>query len=308
MKKLYSGKLVLDRIDIVLISYTIGYSLSYVIRKYNNNKKRTLDPSLDPIINELKGKCRVVAVCIDGTPYVPTMRGGGDGEQEVIKGFSLIIKNKRLAAIAVHIINIRRRQKLFEFIQLNLSFLNSLLSTNLGIHLCSGGNSSYIEIILLILPSSIGGFIMDQILKQNVPLVGLFIPIAIFYGREVEIIHDPAAKCRVLCQAAAEYHNKKYAIEMQQTVLENIPKINIFESFESEFPFLCVEDRLSLLQRFKLRSNNFKNQKQVTYFRDFIKKFPECQANARAVYEEIFAKTDIDSEIAEMLIEKALKN
>jgi hypothetical protein len=55
---------------------------------------------------------------------------------------------------------------------------------------------------------------------------------------------------------------------------------------------LCVEEKLSLLERYKLREviKSAKARKRVQHFSEFIKKFPECDADPEAVYEEIVEK------------------
>lgn len=55
---------------------------------------------------------------------------------------------------------------------------------------------------------------------------------------------------------------------------------------------LCVEEKLSLLQCYKLNklTKSTKTRKRVQYFSEFRKKFPECEANSEAVYEHITEK------------------
>jgi hypothetical protein len=52
---------------------------------------------------------------------------------------------------------------------------------------------------------------------------------------------------------------------------------------------MCVEEKLSLLERFKLKqlikSENAK--KRVKYFSEFIKNFSECNVDPEAIYEKI---------------------
>jgi hypothetical protein len=54
-------------------------------------------------------------------------------------------------------------------------------------------------------------------------------------------------------------------------------------------PLLCVEEKLSLLQRFKLKEiiKSAKTKKRVQYFSQFIKKFAECNVDLEAVKEKI---------------------
>ena len=59
-----------------------------------------------------------------------------------------------------------------------------------------------------------------------------------------------------------------------------------------QVPLVYVEEKISLLQRFKLRKliESEKARKRVQHFSEFIKKFPECDADPEAVYEEIVEK------------------
>jgi hypothetical protein len=62
----------------------------------------------------LKGKSPVIAVSINGKPLkLPVVRGG-DGTIKGIKGLSLKIKSKKLAALVKAIFNARRKQKQFK--------------------------------------------------------------------------------------------------------------------------------------------------------------------------------------------------
>lgn len=55
---------------------------------------------------------------------------------------------------------------------------------------------------------------------------------------------------------------------------------------------LCVEEKLSLLQRYKLRqlTKSMKVRKCIQYLSEFLKKFPECDADPEAVDEQIVKK------------------
>lgn len=54
-------------------------------------------------------------------------------------------------------------------------------------------------------------------------------------------------------------------------------------------PLLCVEEKLSLLQGYKLKAliKSAKAKKRVQHFSEFIKKFPECDADPETVFQEI---------------------
>lgn len=122
-------------------------------------------------------------------------------------------------------------------------------------------------------------------------------PLAILYGRGIEDISDSYAKCKAMCKFAAEYHNKELAMQMKnvnslvedasnalQLPLDKVPLLPT-----DQVPLVCVEEKLSLLQRYKLRemSTSAKARKRVQHFSEFIKKFPECDADPEVVYQKI---------------------
>ena len=57
----------------------------------------------------------------------------------------------------------------------------------------------------------------------------------------------------------------------------------------NEVPLICTENKLSLIQRFRLKEaiRSAKAQKRVQHFSEFIKKFPECDTDPETVFQEI---------------------
>ena len=53
MKRLHTGVIILDGIDILCISFSTGSIIAYVYRKYRNYRKIKITGE-DPIIDELK--------------------------------------------------------------------------------------------------------------------------------------------------------------------------------------------------------------------------------------------------------------
>ena len=88
---------------------------------------------------------------------------------------------------------------------------------------------------------------------QVTPLASIFLPLAMLYGRGIEQIPDPYENCKLLCKAAEEFHNKQILIEMSKlnSFVENAP--STLELPLDAVHLVCVEEKLSLLQRFKLR-------------------------------------------------------
>ena len=56
-----------------------------------------------------------------------------------------------------------------------------------------------------------------------------------------------------------------------------------------QVPLLCTQNKISLTQRFKLKEviRSARARKRVQHFSEFIKKFPECEADPETVFEEI---------------------
>jgi hypothetical protein len=109
------------------------------------------------------------------------------------------------------------------------------------------------------------------------------------YGRGIENLPSPSEKCRILCKAAEQYRNRQLVMEMKNfnSLVEDAA--TALQLPFDEVPLLCVEEKLSLLERYRLKEivKSIKAQKRIQHFSEFIKKFPECDANPEAVYEEI---------------------
>jgi len=94
-----------------------------------------------------------------------------------------------------------------------LIIFNEILTTSTGLRISTGGSLNYVQIILIALPSIIGGFLLGII--SEYPLASALLPIAILVGRNIEDVPDSYEKCRILCKAAEQYYNKKLMLEME---------------------------------------------------------------------------------------------
>ena len=270
MKRLHNGVLIFDVIDIILISFLIGNSCAHLIRKY---KSKT---NIDPIVKELKKECRVIAVNIDGKPLkFPLVRGGDD--------VSIIIKNKKFARLMRLLLTARKNQRLLQFLQANFTTLNLFLTATLDFRIAVGGSLDYTQIVLISGPSMLSGYLVAQIVKN--PLISVFLPLTLLYGRGIQDIQDPYESCRLLCKAAEQIHSRELAIEMSE--LNSL----VGETFYN-LPLICVEEKSSLVQRFKLRKlvESEIVQNRVQYFSEFIKKFPECDGDSKIIFEQMIGK------------------
>jgi hypothetical protein len=279
MKRLHTGLILLDTVDIICISVSVGSGIAVLIRTYIKYKGRRVE---DPIVNELKRKSLLKMYSESGKPLkLPLLRGGED-----IKGFSLLIKNKRLAILVRAIVNAKIKQKQLRLLRLCFIALNTLLTTNVGLRFATSGSLDYTQIILIAFPSTVGGLMMGLAIAN--PLASVLLPLAILYSRGIEDIPDPYEKCKAFCKVAEGFHNKQLTIQMEKLnpLVENTP------TALDKVHLLCVEEKLSLSQRYKLREliKSEKARKRVQHFSKFMKKFPECDADPKAVYEQIVEK------------------
>ena len=91
MKRLHTGLIVFDTIDIICISFSAGSGIAYVVKKYRKYKVKykvinKVITGEDPIVTELKEKSPVTMFSEDGKPLkLPLVRGGA----EKLRGLSL---------------------------------------------------------------------------------------------------------------------------------------------------------------------------------------------------------------------------
>jgi hypothetical protein len=280
MKRLPSGVILLDPIDIICLSFSSGSAIAYLVKKYRNYKRNRGE---DPIIMELKEKSPITMFSESGKPVkLPLVRGG-----DRIKGVSLLIKNKNLKNIVIAIVTAKRKQKQLRLLREFFVIFNVLLTSSFGLRFALGGSLDYTQVILITFPSTVAGFLTG--LASAYPIFGVLVPLGILYGRGIEDIPDPYEKCRVICKATEEYHNRQLAMEMENfnSLVEDAS--TALQLPLEKVPLLCVEEKLSLLQRYKLKEviKRAKAQKRVQHFSEFIKKFPECGPDPEAVKEKI---------------------
>jgi len=274
MKRLHTGVIIMDGIDILCISFSLVSMISYGYNKY----RRIKITGEDPIIEELKKNSPIQMFSEKGKPLKLPLVRGGDNK---IRGYSLMIKSKTLAKILKAILHAKRSQKQLRLLQDCLIILNGLLTTSTGLCIAAGGSLSYVQI------STIGGFLLGTI--SDYPVANALLPIAILLDRDIEDVPNPYEKCRILCKAAEEYHNKQLMLEMKnfRSLVEDTS--NALQLPLDQVPLLCTENKLSLTQRFRLKEviRSAKARKRVQHFSEFIKKLPECDADPETVFQEI---------------------
>lgn len=282
MKRLHTGLIIFDTVDIICISFSAGSGIAYLVKRYRKYKRNR---GIDPIITELKEKSPITMFSEKSKRLkLPLVRGG---DTDKIRGLSLAIKSKKLAKIVIAIANARRKQKQLKLLREFFLICNVLLTSGFGLTVAVGGSLYYTQFILFGVPFTIGGFMMG--LVSDHPIFSALMPLAILYGRGIEDIPDPSERCRLICKAAEEYHNKQLVIEMKNlnSLIEETAAA--LQLPIDRVPLVCVEEKLSLLQRYKLKEviKSPKARKRIQHFSEFIKKFPECDANTKVMFEEV---------------------
>jgi hypothetical protein len=275
MKRYSTGILVLDGYDILCVSFFAGSLLAYIFKRYKNYTKIT---SKDMLVDELKKKSPInILSQKENVLQLPLMRGGAN-----VRGFSLMIKSKKLARILMAIVNAKKNQKKLRLLQVILFTFNELLASSTGCLITANGSLTYSQISLIVFSSGAGGFILGILC----PYIFL-LPLGLLIARGTETIPDPYERCRLICKAAEKYHNRQMILEMK-----NLDSLLVDPSLQlsmNEVPLLCIEQPLSLLERYKLKQiiKTTKVQERAQHFSEFIKKFSECDADAEAVYQEV---------------------
>jgi hypothetical protein len=203
-----------------------------------------------------------------------------------------------LADLVRSIVEAKKRQKQLKLLQIMFAIFNTVLTSSVGLRFGVAGSLDMTQFILIAFPATISGFIIEQLIEN--PLTSVLLPLAMFYARGIENVPTPSENCKILCKVAEEFHNKQLAIEMKElnslvedtstTLQLPIDQLPLIE--ELPLPLVCVEEKLSLLQRYKLRQlvESERVRKRVQHFNEFIKKFPECDADQEAIYEQVVEK------------------
>ena len=285
MKRLATGVIILDVIDIVCISFSAGCIVASGYKKYRNYRKIKISGK-DPIVDELKKKSTIKMVSKrkkNQSLKFPLIRGGDNH----LRGYSFEIKSEKLAKILKAIVEAKKYQTNLKFLQNCLLILNAFLTASTGFGIAAGGSLNHVQIILIALPSTVGGFLVGTI--SQYPLMSALLPLAILLGRDIEHVPDPLEKCRMICKAAEEVHNKQLRVEMKnlRSLVEETS--DALHLPLDQVPLVCTEDKLSLTQRFKLKEviPSHKARKRIQHFSEFLKKFSECDADSETVFNEI---------------------
>lgn len=283
---LYSNLLTFDVTDVILLSWTVGGSAVHVYKWYRNRRERrkNLDKGIDPIVIELKETAPRIVISDRGKPItVPTYRGGDDSS---IRAWHKIIESRRLGKIICAIAYASSKHRKLVFIGRAFCILNNMLTVGTGLRFALGGYQNGIQIVLIAFTSTTMGAISAAFISS--PLVVL-IPVGLFFGRGIEVIADPYEECRLICRMAEQYHNQRLLQDMPAfTTMAKKAAIQSGISLD-EFPLLCVEEQLSLVQRYRLKQviETPEGKKAVKFFAEFIKQFKQCDPNPEEIYQNV---------------------
>jgi hypothetical protein len=284
MKMYPSGMVCLDIYDVVLISFTVGNTVGVLIKFYRKRHQKLI--SADPIIGELKTKSPRMVLSESGQmkrPPLGVYLRGGEKWRRLTILLSVVIKNKRFAKLIKSIVEIHQKQRQLRFLAAIFSTLNRLLTNHVGLYIDATSYLDYSRFIFIAISSGTGGLLTGLLLKNSIILSVL--SCATMYVRGVERISSDYNNCQILCEVAQQFHNKQVQIEMKKIIPEiQNPLIDI------EVPtYICMEEKTSLVQRYRLRQlvESEKGNKRVQYFNEFIKKFPDCDPNPETIFKSI---------------------
>ena len=297
MKKLPNGKFLFDSLDIICISFLSGIFIGKLYQQYKNYQMK--ETKVDPIVDELKKSSPINLPDKNKSIKLPLIRGGDDIGIDIGNGngngidngigkipnlFYLTLKNEKIAKIFRAINNARTSQKKLRFLRQTLLILNLLLRKNLGLCIGVGESRNFVQIILLVIPSSIAGFLW-QVMNLCPNATTVLLIMVFLNNLNLEEFEDPYERCRLLCKVAEEFHNKQMKLEMRN-LIKSLVEDNEIKFPINEGPFRCVENKYSLLERFQLRQVYGSKNKNIQYFSEFIKKFSECNGDLEDVFEE----------------------
>lgn len=291
MKRTPAGVILFDALDTACIFFSLGSTMAYLYKKYSKRRLRKL--GIDPLVAELKQSSAILMVSDQGKPLkLPVIRGGEFVSLAKPKWLvSLIIKNPKLAALIRAIVLVQSNQRKVQLLRKFFRLANDILTYTVSLRIALGVSLDYTQIILIAFPSTLGGFLLGLLTANSLPLASALLPLAVLFGRGIEDLPDPSRKCRLLCKFAEEFHNNQLKLEMKKLtssiIEESAPAFQLTKA-----PLVCVEEKLSLVQRYKLRQliESTKAGKRVQHFSEFIKKFPECNPDPKVVYDEVVRK------------------
>ena len=267
MKIYPSGLIVLDVVDVICLGLLLGYSTASIIKmlnKYYSNK------SEDPLVSELKKISPVKEIKKD-KPLNVLVRYFPRGGQILpeLKAFLLHINNRQIGKLVVHVLKITKRIRELKRVKTALVFLNILLFKKLGIAFAAGGSLTHLRIVLLVSTSSTIGALIALMATPG-GFIFVLGPILTLIARSEYISTENINTCRLLCEAAEKYYNKKLELEMKEFTPELETPFNVNPK---QGPFKCTGEG-KLYERYLKNKEKINNK--VKNFNEFRNGFLEC--------------------------------
>lgn len=282
MRRLLSGPIILDVLDLVCIFVPLGAVLGLSYRTYRTFESSRSHKLKDPLISQLKRESLVFPIPLSeyDKAYLASQIHRG-GNEEVAKTFIKLIKSKRLAMFIKYVILSREYKKRLKMIRLFLLTFESILNYG-GATFAVMISMSETRVIAFVVPSSILGFIFGLTASPLLTIIlPIFVPILILYNKDIPV-EAAREKCITICEVFQEAGNREILIEMKKVN----PAIN---QSPDPGPLFCKEEKISLYRRYQLRthSESLKNKNRIQRFDEFIKRFPECDVDPEEVYEQV---------------------
>ena len=283
MIKIYPNGLVcLDLYDFVLVTFCVGNTIGYVVRRKMAKRSETIVQ--DPIINELKSRSPRLLRSENGMMIKLPLNGArGGNKRSATMLFSLIIRSPKFAAFLRLLLEAKRKQRQLLFLRIMFTALNKFITNNAGIYIhISNASYDYVKLIMIGVSSTTTGVMLGLFLQNSIALSGF--SLLALYMRDIEYVEYD--NCALLCKAVQTYHNTGILQEMRSTI--QITKDELLE-LEPPVYLSCFEEKTSLIQRYKLREllDSKSGKRRIQHFSEFIKRFPECQPDTEALYKDI---------------------
>ena len=268
MKVYPNGLIIFDAIDIVCLGFIMGFSTTKIIKilkKYYSSRNE------DRLITDLKRRSRLKK----SSKYEPldsSVRYFPRGGQVLPPGLKMIvilIKNRQFGKLIVYLLRVTKRIRQLKRVKAALICLNVLFFKKLGFAFAAGGSITHLEVFIFVTTSSTAGSLLALLTAPSGYLFVL-VPILTLIGRYEFIPAETLDRCRLLYEAAREYHNKELGIEMGKFSKAMETK----SDFNSEQgPFECTSERT--LYKRHLKNQEYRNNR-VGNFEKIRKRFLEC--------------------------------
>ena len=192
---------------------------------------------------------------------------GGELLPAGLKMIIILIKNRQFGKLIVYLLRVTKRLRQLKQVKAALICLNILLFKKLGFAFAAGGSITHLEIFIFVSTSSTAGALLALLTAPSGYLF-LLVPVLTLIGRYEFVSAETLNRCRLLCEAAREYHNKQLKLEMGE-----FPKTMETSPDFKQGPFECTSNG-TLYERYLENQEYMKGQ--IGNFEKIKQRFPEC--------------------------------